>query len=324
MPRRLASSVATVAGEAHRVAQPAEQPRPCRRRRRPGRAAPRCRRRTPSTRSRLALGVEPRREAAQPVDATLLADPLDDVRVQRTRTAGAAPRRRRPAACSRPAVASRSQASAGAHRRALGELGADAAVDRRCPSSTSATCTGASSELTRVSTAMSAGRAPVGERARRRRRWSPTGRPSSVDRPAAAVGAGGADHLGDPPAVVPQQRVGGARRRRRAAVVDLQRMVAGAGEERGEVDQPAGIGAVVAVDRLVVVAHAEHRAVGPGEQPDEQQVGRREVLELVDEQQPAGPLRRRGGRRRRRAAARSPARSARRSRARPARASSAR
>ena len=55
------------------------------------------------------------------------------------------------------------------------------------------------------------------------------------------------------------------------------------------------IGAVVAVDRLVVVADAEHAAIGTGQQPNEQQVGGREVLELVDEQHAAGALGREAG-----------------------------
>ena len=92
-----------------------------------------------------------------------------------------------------------------------------------------------------------------------------------------------------------QQPVGGIDDAVGAAVVDLERMVAGAGEEVGEVDQPRRVGAVVAVDRLVVVADAEHDELGAGEQPHEQEVGGREVLELVDEQHPAGPLRRATG-----------------------------
>ena len=99
-----------------------------------------------------------------------------------------------------------------------------------------------------------------------------------------------ADDLRDAPAVVPQQCVGGAHDAARAAVVDLQRVLAGAGEQLGEVDQPGRVGAVVAVDGLVVVAHTEHRGVGSGQQAHQQQVRRCEVLELVDQQQPARPL----------------------------------
>ena len=67
-------------------------------------------------------------------------------------------------------------------------------------------------------------------------------------------------------------------------------MVAGAWEQRGEVDQPRRVGAVVAVDRLVVVADAEHLAARCGEQADQQEVRRREVLELVDEHDTTRPL----------------------------------
>ena len=96
--------------------------------------------------------------------------------------------------------------------------------------------------------------------------------------------------FGDPAPVVGQQRGGGADHRRRAAVVDLERMVARAGEEVVVADQPVGRGAGEAVDRLVVVAHTEDGQIGRGQQPDEQEVRGREVLELVDQQQPAGAL----------------------------------
>ena len=68
-------------------------------------------------------------------------------------------------------------------------------------------------------------------------------------------------------------------------------MLAGTREERGEVDQPRRVGAVVAVDGLVVVADTEHGAAGRCEEPDEQEVRWREVLELVDQHDPARPLR---------------------------------
>ena len=38
----------------------------------------------------------------------------------------------------------------------------------------------------------------------------------------------------------------------------------------------------VAVDRLVVIADAENREPGAGEQPEHEQMGRRQVLELID------------------------------------------
>ena len=76
----------------------------------------------------------------------------------------------------------------------------------------------------------------------------------------------------------------------RAAVVDLEGVVAGTGEQPVVADQPLRRGPGVAVDRLVVVAHPEDGQIGAGQQPDQQQVGGSEVLELVDQQQPARPL----------------------------------
>ena len=60
-------------------------------------------------------------------------------------------------------------------------------------------------------------------------------------------------------------------------------MVARAGEQFGVVDEPARRCPCVAVDGLIVVADAKERPVGPSEQPDEQQVRRGEVLELIDQ-----------------------------------------
>ena len=60
----------------------------------------------------------------------------------------------------------------------------------------------------------------------------------------------------------------------------------------------SGIGTGVAVDDLVVVADAEAVVARGGQEPDEQEVGRGQVLELVDEQVPAarpGPRRRASG-----------------------------
>ena len=68
-------------------------------------------------------------------------------------------------------------------------------------------------------------------------------------------------------------------------------MITGAREVPVEVDQPLRIGAVGAVDRLVVVAHAEHAPIGAGQQSDEQPMGRCQILELVVQQQPAATLR---------------------------------
>ncbi len=91
--------------------------------------------------------------------------------------------------------------------------------------------------------------------------------------------------------VVPEQPVDDLDHAGRAAVVHFERMLARAGKQLGEVDQPCRIGTVVAVDRLVVVAHAEHRTARRGEKTDQQEVGRCEVLELVDEHDPTRALR---------------------------------
>src|SRR5205085_10878401 len=85
----------------------------------------------------------------------------------------------------------------------------------------------------------------------------------------------GADRLGDPPLVVGQQVAGGVHHRHRAAVVDLEGVVGGAREEAGEVDEEGGVGAGVAVDDLVVVAHAEHVEGRGREQAQHEDVGRR-------------------------------------------------
>ena len=58
-----------------------------------------------------------------------------------------------------------------------------------------------------------------------------------------------------------------------------------------EVDQPRRIGAVVAVDGLVIVTDTEDRTAGRREQTDQHQVRGREILELVDEEGAAGRLR---------------------------------
>ena len=72
---------------------------------------------------------------------------------------------------------------------------------------------------------------------------------------------------------------------RRAAVVDLRASWwRAAGEVAVVVDEELGVGAGVAVDDLVVVADAEHVVAGRGDEPQQQQVGGREVLELVDEE----------------------------------------
>ena len=83
-----------------------------------------------------------------------------------------------------------------------------------------------------------------------------------------------------------------------AAVVDLERMLARGREVAPELDEPLGGCTRIAIDRLVVVTNPEHGAIGAGQQPDEQEVSGGEVLELVDQEHPAGVSRRttrRGG-----------------------------
>ena len=79
-----------------------------------------------------------------------------------------------------------------------------------------------------------------------------------------------------------------------AAVVHLEQVGGGVevgnGDVATEVDEEAGVGAGVLVDHLVVVAHGEHVERGGRQQAHEQDVGGREVLELVDEEVPVAPL----------------------------------
>ena len=114
-------------------------------------------------------------------------------------------------------------------------------------------------------------------------------RPKGEGRRVVVASRRGVDGLGHAPAVVGEQRVGGGDDGGRAAVVDLEVVGAGAGEVPVEVDEPVGAGAGVAVDGLVVVADAEHVGGGSGHQADEQEMGRGQVLELVDQHQAAGP-----------------------------------
>ena len=108
---------------------------------------------------------------------------------------------------------------------------------------------------------------------------------------AGRVAAGtGHDLLVDAPVVVAEQRRRRCNHLDRAAVVHVQGVLAGTGEQGGVVDEEAGVGAGVAVDALVVVADAEHVEAGQRQQAQQQDVGRGEVLELVDEQVAAGAL----------------------------------
>ncbi len=100
----------------------------------------------------------------------------------------------------------------------------------------------------------------------------------------------GIDLLGDPPVVVAEQRAGAVDDLDRAAVVHGQRVGDGAGEQALVVDEERRVGAGVAVDALVVVADAEHVEGRQRQEAHQQHVGRREVLELVDEQVAARAL----------------------------------
>ena len=100
----------------------------------------------------------------------------------------------------------------------------------------------------------------------------------------------GDDLFGDTPFVVTEQRRRCADNLHRTPVVDAQGMLSGPWEQRAVVDEESRVGSGVPVDALVVVTDAEHVEGRQAEQADQQDVGRREVLELVDEQVPAPSL----------------------------------
>ena len=100
----------------------------------------------------------------------------------------------------------------------------------------------------------------------------------------------GDDLLGDAPIVVAEQCRRGRYHLGGAAVVDTQGVFAGARKQGAVVDQEARVGSGVPVDALVVVADPEDVETRQAEQADQQHVGRREILELVDEQVAAAPL----------------------------------
>ena len=83
----------------------------------------------------------------------------------------------------------------------------------------------------------------------------------------------------------------------RAPVVDRQGMGHGAREVTGIVDEEFGRCAGVSVDDLIVVAHPEAVVGRSGQQPDEEEVCRVEVLELVHQEEAALGLRHRPCRR---------------------------
>ncbi len=92
--------------------------------------------------------------------------------------------------------------------------------------------------------------------------------------------------------VVAEQCAGAAHDLGRAAVVHAQWVCHCTREQVGVVDEERRVGAGVAVDALVVVADPEHIERWQGEQPQHQHVGRRQVLELVDQQVTARSLHR--------------------------------
>ena len=164
------------------------------------------------------------------------------------------------------------------------------------PASASATWGARSSELTRARTATCSVPTP-GSASQVADRLGQHGRPvlgrvrPDLQRAGVGVGRGsGPDDLVDPTPVVREEVAGGVDDRDRAAVVHLERVVGGAGEQAGEVEQEGRVGAGVAVDDLVVVAHAEHVEARRGQQPHQEHVGRREVLQLVDQQVAAAGL----------------------------------
>ena len=102
----------------------------------------------------------------------------------------------------------------------------------------------------------------------------------------------GVDLLADATVVVAEQGARTGDDIDGAAVVHRERVRDGPGEQSLVVDEERRVGAGVAVDALVVVAHAEHVERRTRQQADEQHVRRGEVLELVDQQVPARALHR--------------------------------
>ncbi len=93
----------------------------------------------------------------------------------------------------------------------------------------------------------------------------------------------GDDVLADAPLVVAEQRCRGRYHFGGTAVVDAQGVFAGPRKQGAEVDQEARVGAGMPIDALVVVTDPEDVETRQAEQPDQQNVGWREILELVDE-----------------------------------------
>ena len=70
----------------------------------------------------------------------------------------------------------------------------------------------------------------------------------------------------------------------RAPIVGLQRIVGRAREPLVELGQEPRVGAAVAVDHLIVIAHAIHLKPRRCQKTKQQHIRRREILELVDQQ----------------------------------------
>ncbi len=167
------------------------------------------------------------------------------------------------------------------------------------PASMQATCTGSRAEFTRARTAMSSGSTPPSCQDEMvftaRPASASAGASSTTTGPAPAKGpvtSGGCvrppgrrmDLLVDAACVVREHVPGRIDDGGRAPVVDRQRVRGRSGEVAGEVDEELGRRPCVAVNDLIVVPDAEAVVRGGGQQTDEEQVGRVEILELVDEE----------------------------------------
>ena len=104
-----------------------------------------------------------------------------------------------------------------------------------------------------------------------------------------AVPAAAAEAAGDPPRRRQQGRPGPPARPQRAAPVPASRRPPGSSSR--EVPDAVDVGPAEAVDRLVRVADRHQVAAAPGQQPQQLDLGRVGVLQLVDEDdRPRGPL----------------------------------
>ena len=92
------------------------------------------------------------------------------------------------------------------------------------------------------------------------------------------------DRLVDSDPIPRQQICCCCHNRGRAPIVGLQRIVGRAGEPLVELGQEPRIGAAVAVDHLIVVAHAIYLQPRRRQKTKQQHIRRREILELVDQQ----------------------------------------